>query len=123
MLKGPASLLYGIMDPGGVINIVSKKPLLDPHLTVALIGSSYANARAGLEAMADLTGPIAGDLAGRLVLDQQSEDYWRDFGERRDTLIAPRSAGMAAPRRRCCGTNFAASTRPSIAARSSIRAR
>ncbi|MFV0921701.1 TonB-dependent siderophore receptor [Sphingomonas parapaucimobilis] len=89
VLKGPASLLYGIMDPGGVINIVAKKPLLEPHLTVALTGSSYANARAGLEAMADLTGPIAGDLAGRLVLDQQSEDYWRDFGERRDTLIAP----------------------------------
>lgn len=89
VLKGPASLLYGIMDPGGVINIVAKKPLLDPHLGVALTGSSYANARAGLEAMADLTGPIAGNLAGRLVLDHQDEDYWRNFGERRDTLIAP----------------------------------
>ncbi|WP_322964141.1 TonB-dependent siderophore receptor [Sphingomonas fuzhouensis] len=89
VLKGPASLLYGIMDPGGVINIVSKKPLLDPHLTVALTGSSYAAARTGLEAMADLTGRIAGDLAGRLVLDHQDEDYWRNFGERRDTLIAP----------------------------------
>ena len=89
VLKGPASLLYGIMDPGGVINIVAKKPLLDTHLAVALTGSAYANARAGLEAMADLTGPIAGALAGRLVVDHQDEDYWRNFGERRDTLIAP----------------------------------
>ncbi|WP_341208311.1 TonB-dependent siderophore receptor [uncultured Sphingomonas sp.] len=89
VLKGPASLLYGIMDPGGIINIVARKPLLDPQLTIALTGSSYANARAGLEAMADVTGPIAGDLAGRLVLDHQDEDYWRNFGERRDTLIAP----------------------------------
>lgn len=89
VLKGPASLLYGIMDPGGVINVVGKKPLLDPQLNVALTGSSYANARAGLEATADLTGPIAGALAGRLVVDHQDEDYWRNFGERRDTLIAP----------------------------------
>ncbi|MDR6113872.1 MULTISPECIES: TonB-dependent siderophore receptor [unclassified Sphingomonas] len=89
VLKGPASLLYGIMDPGGVINTVAKKPLLDPHLAVALTGSAYAASRTGLEAMADLTGPIAGPLAGRLVLDHQDEDYWRNFGERRDTLIAP----------------------------------
>ncbi|MEG8039559.1 TonB-dependent receptor [Sphingomonas sp. LR60] len=89
VLKGPVSLLYGIMDPGGVINIVSKKPLLDPQLTVALTGSSYAAARSGLEAMADLTGAIAGDLAARLVLDHQDEDYWRNYGTRRDTLIAP----------------------------------
>ncbi|MEH3160039.1 MAG: TonB-dependent siderophore receptor [Sphingomonas taxi] len=89
VLKGPASLLYGIMDPGGIINIVGKKPLLDAQLNVALTGSSYANARTGLEAMADLTGPIAGTLAGRLVIDHQEEDYWRNFGERRDTLIAP----------------------------------
>ncbi len=26
VLKGPASLLYGIQDPGGVINVVSKRP-------------------------------------------------------------------------------------------------
>lgn len=89
VLKGPASLLYGIMDPGGIINIVSKKPLLESQLDIALTGSSYARARAGLEAMADLTGPIAGGLAGRLVLDHQDEDYWRNFSTRRDTLIAP----------------------------------
>lgn len=89
VLKGPASLLYGIMDPGGVINIVSKKPLLEPQLLVALTGSSYAAGRAGLEALADLTGPLSGNVAVRLVVDHQDEDYWRNFGERRDTLIAP----------------------------------
>uniref|UniRef100_UPI001C2E2728 TonB-dependent receptor plug domain-containing protein n=1 Tax=Vogesella oryzae TaxID=1735285 RepID=UPI001C2E2728 len=26
VLKGPASLLYGIQEPGGVINVISKKP-------------------------------------------------------------------------------------------------
>ena len=89
VLKGPSSLLYGIMDPGGVINIVSRKPLLATSGSVALTGSSYAAGRAGLQATVDLTGPIAGALAGRIVLDHQDEDYWRVFGTRRDTLIAP----------------------------------
>ncbi|MEG3168168.1 TonB-dependent siderophore receptor [Sphingomonas sp. LB3N6] len=89
VLKGPSSLLYGIMDPGGVINIVSKKPLLETHLNVALTGSSYAAGRSGLEGMADLTGSLGGNFAARLVVDHQDEDYWRNFGERRDTLIAP----------------------------------
>ncbi|WP_249340744.1 TonB-dependent siderophore receptor [Sphingomonas sp. 2SG] len=89
VLKGPSSLLYGIMDPGGVINIVSRKPLLATSGSVALTGSSYAAGRAGLQATVDLTGPIAGALAGRIVLDHQDEDYWRVFGTRRDTLVAP----------------------------------
>ena len=28
-------------------------------------------------------------LAYRLVVDTMNEDYWRDFGRRRDTLVAP----------------------------------
>ena len=28
VLKGPASLLYGIMDPGGIVNTISKRPEL-----------------------------------------------------------------------------------------------
>lgn len=31
VLKGPASLLYGIQDPGGVINVVSKRPQLQQY--------------------------------------------------------------------------------------------
>ncbi|MEP9402191.1 TonB-dependent siderophore receptor [Sphingomonas sp. VNH70] len=89
VLKGPASLLYGIMDPGGVINIVTAKPLPAAQGSVTLAGSSYAAGRSGLQATGDLTGRIAGNLAGRLVVDHQDEDYWRNFGERRETLIAP----------------------------------
>lgn len=31
VLEGPASLLYGTMDPGGVINIVAKRPTVKPR--------------------------------------------------------------------------------------------
>lgn len=90
VLKGPASLLYGIMDPGGVINIVSKRPLLTPYNAITVTGSSYAHSRTGAGATLDSTGPIGDSrLAYRLVVDTMNEDYWRDFGRRRDTLVAP----------------------------------
>jgi iron complex outermembrane recepter protein len=90
VLKGPSSLLYGIMDPGGVINIVSKKPQLEAGTTVSVTGSTYAHSRAGAEEMLDTTAPLGrGGLAYRLVLDQDNEAYWRNFGRRRETLVAP----------------------------------
>ena len=32
VLKGPASILYGKIEPGGIINIVTKKPLKEGSL-------------------------------------------------------------------------------------------
>ncbi len=70
VLKGPASLLYGIMDPGGVINIVSKRPQLTPYHAITLTGSTYAQGRDGVGATLDSTGPIGDSrLAYRLVVD------------------------------------------------------
>ncbi|WP_322094771.1 TonB-dependent siderophore receptor [Paraburkholderia bannensis] len=90
VLKGPTSLLYGIMDPGGVVNVVSKQPSLTPYHAISVLGSTYGHGRNGGGATLDTTGPI-GDtgLAYRLVLDQVSEQYWRNFGEHRETLVAP----------------------------------
>jgi iron complex outermembrane receptor protein len=90
VLKGPTSLLYGIMDPGGVVNVVSKQPMLTPYHAISVLGSTYGHGRNGGGATLDTTGPI-GDtgLAYRLVLDQVSEQYWRNFGEHRETLVAP----------------------------------
>ncbi|MFT3812229.1 MAG: TonB-dependent siderophore receptor [Acidovorax sp.] len=90
VLKGPGSLLYGIMDPGGVINVVSKKPQLDPRTALSLYGSGYAGGKDGGGITLDTTGPI-GDkgLAYRVVADHVNEDYWRAFGKHRETLFAP----------------------------------
>ncbi|WP_322044480.1 TonB-dependent receptor [Paraburkholderia sp. J67] len=90
VLKGPTSLLYGIMDPGGVVNVVSKQPMLTPYHAISVLGSTYGHGRNGGGATLDTTGPI-GDtrLAYRLVLDQVDEQYWRNFGEHRETLVAP----------------------------------
>ncbi|MGY3491407.1 iron complex outermembrane receptor protein [Bradyrhizobium sp. USDA 4502] len=90
VLKGPASLLYGIMDPGGIVNTISKRPELYQHGSVTLLGSTYANDKSGADGTIDITGPI-GDrgLAYRFIGYGVSEDYWRNFGRHREMLVAP----------------------------------
>lgn len=41
VLKGPASVLYGQVAPGGVVNLVSKRPLFEPHYDLGLTIGSY----------------------------------------------------------------------------------
>ncbi|MGY3484049.1 iron complex outermembrane receptor protein [Bradyrhizobium sp. USDA 4011] len=90
VLKGPASLLYGIMDPGGIVNTISKRPELYQHGSVTLLGSTFANSRTGADGTIDITGPIGnGGLAYRFIGYGVSEDYWRNFGRHREMLVAP----------------------------------
>jgi len=86
VLKGPASMLYGVQDPGGVINVVTKKPqLVDAH-SISAFGTSFG----GGGEQIDLTGPIGDNgLAYRLIADKQNYDYWRNFGSIDQSVIAP----------------------------------
>ena len=80
VLKGPASLLYGIMDPGGIVNTISKRPELYQHGSVSVLGSTYGG-RSGGDGLFDITGPIGKDgLAYRFIAYGVNEDYWRNFG-------------------------------------------
>ncbi|RMP07684.1 MULTISPECIES: TonB-dependent siderophore receptor [Pseudomonas] len=86
VLKGPASLLYGAMEPGGVINVISKQPQYVQSTTLS--GSTYSEG--GGSFGIDTTGPLGDSgLAYRLVAERQSEDYWRNYGVDQHTLIAP----------------------------------
>ncbi|MUF03384.1 TonB-dependent siderophore receptor [Pseudomonas sp. CCM 7893] len=90
VLKGPASLLYGIQDPGGVVNIVSKKPELTQSTALTVRGSTFGSGKNGSGGNLDTTGPIGDSgLAYRLIVDHEDEDYWRNFGTYRESLIAP----------------------------------
>ncbi len=69
VLKGPASVLYGLMEPGGLVNIITKRPEADFAAEVYLTGQIYAGGpsgtgtNAGGTATFDVTGPI--DRQGR----------------------------------------------------------
>lgn len=86
VLKGPASTLYGILDPGGLINVVTKRPEKIFGGSLSATSSSFG----GGTGQVDVTGPIDGTrLAYRLTGEYQDEDYWRNFGNERSTFIAP----------------------------------
>ncbi|ELO0983723.1 TonB-dependent siderophore receptor [Enterobacter asburiae] len=86
VLKGPASTLYGILDPGGLINVITKRPEKTFGGSLSATSSSFG----GGTGQIDVTGPIDGTrLAYRLTGEYQDEDYWRNFGNERSTFIAP----------------------------------
>ncbi len=57
VLKGPASILYGAIEPGGLINLVSKKPLSRPFYEVEVQGGS----RGLISPRFDVSGPLTAD--------------------------------------------------------------
>lgn len=65
LLKGPASILYGQAAPGGVINLVSKRPTAEPLREVELQLGSWDRRQVA----ADFGGPLNADgsLAYRLT--------------------------------------------------------
>ena len=86
VLKGPASTLYGILDPGGLINVVTKRPEKTFGGSISATSTSFG----GGTGQFDVTGPIEGTrLAYRLTGEYQDEDYWRNYGTERSTFIAP----------------------------------
>ncbi|MFC0170504.1 TonB-dependent siderophore receptor [Pseudoduganella danionis] len=84
VLKGPASALYGRGEPGGTVNIRTKKPRFDPAYALDLALGSYAMGRADV----DLTGPLSETLAYRFNGAAQQGDNFRDTGASRHGLAA-----------------------------------
>ena len=86
VLKGPASLMYGALEPGGLINVISKQPQFTRSTT--LTGSAFSEGGGTLGV--DTTGPLGDtNLAYRLIAERSHEDYWRNYGEDEHTLVAP----------------------------------
>lgn len=54
VIKGPTATLYGNCDPGGTVNLVTKKPLDKTESDIDLYGGSWVH----LRAQADVTGPL-----------------------------------------------------------------
>lgn len=68
VLKGPSGALYGQTAPGGVVNVVSKRPTDKFHAEFMLqgIGTTKLN-NWNQQAAADISGPISSNLSARLV--------------------------------------------------------
>ena len=84
-LKGPAAALYGSSEPGGTLNIVSKKPLWKAAHSVEAYAGSYGLGRAAL----DTTGPINDRLAYRLNVAVEDKGSFRDHVRAQRQVVAP----------------------------------
>ncbi|MCJ2135513.1 TonB-dependent siderophore receptor [Methylobacterium sp. J-026] len=89
VLKGPASVLYGRGEPGGLINIVTRQPTLAPSGDINLQGGSFGFRRVQGSVSSAIEG-VEG-LAGRLSFAGQSDPTFRNFGDRNNsrTFVAP----------------------------------
>ena len=74
VLKGPASALYGRGEPGGTVNIVTKKPRFAPGYTVDAGIDNHGLKRSAV----DLTGPLSDNVAYRLNAAYEAGDSFRD---------------------------------------------
>lgn len=76
VVKGPASVLYGQAEPGGLVNIDTKKPLNSNYVAIDQQIGSFAFYRTTLDA----SGPLNDDktLLYRFNVDQQNNWSYRD---------------------------------------------
>lgn len=82
VLKGPAGTLYGIGNPGGIVNLVEKRPQSTPQRTF----SAYVGSWDTYGAQLDLTGPLDERWSYRLVLSDRSSEGYRHFTEDRTEI-------------------------------------
>ncbi|MGI0484060.1 TonB-dependent siderophore receptor [Pantanalinema rosaneae CENA516] len=87
VLKGPASVLFGQGEPGGIINLVTKKPLRDPLYSVSFSAGNFNTYRGAI----DFSGPLNDDKTVRYRLNVSYENYggFRDFVNGERLIVSP----------------------------------
>lgn len=84
VIKGPSSILYGQSGPGGLVNMVTKKPTAQTLFSASADVDQHGSTRFMLDAGGALTE--AEDLRARGILVKQDVEYWREYqnGENRE---------------------------------------
>ena len=87
VLKGPAAILYGRVEPGGMVNIITKQPLATPYYALNQQFGSYDLYRTSIDA----TGPLSKDdtLLYRFNISFQKNNTFRDLIQGEDLFLAP----------------------------------
>jgi iron complex outermembrane receptor protein len=87
VMKGPAAALYGRIEPGGIVNITTKKPLATPYYALQQQFGSYDLYRTTIDA----TGPIDYDktLLYRFNATYLDKGSFRDLNTSDRIFIAP----------------------------------
>lgn len=85
VLKGPRAALFGRGEPGGTINLVTKRPTFEKAGELQLSAGSYATYRADV----DWTSPLSDSVAVRLVGFYEDAESFRDTIETTKQGVSP----------------------------------
>lgn len=87
VIKGPASASFSSVDPGGSINLVTKKPLDVSRKNISVSAGSFSTIRGTL----DFTGPLneSKTLLYRLNAAYQEAKSFRDLIGQKNLLLSP----------------------------------
>ncbi len=87
VIKGPSSVTFSSVDPGGTVNMVTKKPLAEARKEVSLTTGSFATIRGAL----DFTGPLnkSKTLLYRFNTAFQEAQSYRDLVQNNAFLVTP----------------------------------
>ncbi len=96
VLKGPGSILYGRAEPGGIINLVTKRAEAAPSLGI----QQQAGAWSSYRTTADATGPLGagGRLLYRVNVAYENNRSFRDFEKSHRLFVAPQVSWAASRR-------------------------
>src|SRR6185437_41417 len=77
VVKGPSSVLFGAGSPGGLVNIISKRPTKDAFLDIEGSYGSFDS----YEGLVDVGGPLnsQGNVYARLVTHYRDDKSYIDF--------------------------------------------
>ncbi|MBC9867180.1 MAG: TonB-dependent receptor plug domain-containing protein [Opitutae bacterium] len=88
VIRGPSALLYGIGNFGGLVNYISKKPLMDPFQAYSItLGSDKLYRATG-----DVTGPLGNPdngFAYRVNFSIQDAEDYTDLKQSNHWFVAP----------------------------------
>ena len=87
VIKGPASSMFSTTNPGGTVNMVSKKPLNEKRFGLNFTTGSWNTNRA----TADFTGPLTENerVLYRLNVGYENSESFRDYTPNKTFVIAP----------------------------------
>jgi iron complex outermembrane receptor protein len=87
VLKGPASVLFGALSPGGITNVITRQPLSDPYYNLAFEVGNYGLYQPSI----DLSGPLTADetVLYRFIASYQNADGFQEFVNTEQITIAP----------------------------------
>ena len=97
VVKGPASVLYGQVQPGGFVNMVTKKPQAEAATNLRFRTQTYygdqsdAGDALGYTLSLDSTGALGSDDTWlyRVIMQYGDNAGFRDFGNDEDIFIVP----------------------------------